>query len=203
VTAKGVLLTISAPSGTGKSTLINMLTREYPEFGFSVSYTTRLPRPGEVNGKDYFFVDQEEFISLRDKGFFAEWAEVHGNHYGTPGQKVLGALNSGQSLIFDIDVQGAAQLKKNLNTGLFVFIFPPSMKALEQRLVKRGTDDPGTIRKRINNAGQEISRSGLFDFWVVNDSLDEAFEDLKSIVRAEKLKACYSPRLPDKIMGNR
>lgn len=201
--AKGVLLTISAPSGTGKSTLINMLTREYPEFGFSVSYTTRLPRPGEVNGKDYFFVDQEEFISLRDKGFFAEWAEVHGNHYGTPGQKVLDALNSGQSLIFDIDVQGAAQLKKNLNTGLFVFIFPPSMKALEQRLVKRGTDDPGTIRKRINNAGQEISRSGLFDFWVVNDSLDEAFEDLKSIVRAEKLKACYSPRLPDKIMGNR
>lgn len=201
--AKGVLLTISAPSGTGKSTLINMLTREYPEFGFSVSYTTRLPRPGEVNGKNYFFVDQEEFISLRDKGFFAEWAEVHGNHYGTPGQKVLDALNSGQSLIFDIDVQGAAQLKKNLNTGLFVFIFPPSMKALEQRLVKRGTDDPGTIRKRINNAGQEISRSGLFDFWVVNDSLDEAFEGLKSIVRAEKLKACYSPGLPDKIMENR
>jgi guanylate kinase len=200
---KGILLTISAPSGTGKSTLINMLTREYPEFGFSVSYTTRSPRPGEVHEKDYFFVDQSEFLALRDKGFFAEWAEVHGNHYGTPGQKILSALNSGQSLIFDIDVQGAAQLKKNLNTGLYVFIFPPSMKALELRLIRRGTDDPHTIRRRINNAGLEISRSGIFDYWVVNDSLNHAFEDLKSIVRAEKLKACHNPGLPDKIMGNR
>lgn len=201
--AKGILLTISAPSGTGKSTLINMLTREYPEFGFSVSYTTRSARAGEVNGKDYFFVDREEFVSLRDKGFFAEWASVHGNYYGTPGQKVVDALNSGRSLIFDIDVQGAAQLKKNLNIGLFVFIFPPSLKSLEQRLLKRGTDDPETIRRRVNNAGHEISQSRLFDFWIVNDKLEKAFDDLRSIVRAEKLKSSHSPDLPDMVLKGR
>jgi len=197
------LLTISAPSGTGKSTLINMLIREYPEFGFSVSYTTRPARAGEVNGKDYFFVDREEFVSLRDKGFFAEWASVHGNYYGTPGQKVVDALNSGRSLIFDIDVQGAAQLKKNLNIGLFVFIFPPSLKSLEQRLLKRGTDDPETIRRRVNNAGHEISQSRLFDFWIVNDKLEKAFDDLRSIVRAEKLKSSHSPDLPDMVLKGR
>ena len=180
-----------------------MLTREYPEFGFSVSYTTRSARAGEVNGKDYFFVDREEFVSLRDKGFFAEWASVHGNYYGTPGQKVVDALNSGRSLIFDIDVQGAAQLKKNLNIGLFVFIFPPSLKSLEQRLLKRGTDDPETIRRRVNNAGHEISQSRLFDFWIVNDKLEKAFDDLRSIVRAEKLKSSHSPDLPDMVLKGR
>ena len=197
------MLTISAPSGTGKSTLINMLIREYPEFGFSVSYTTRPARAGEVNGKDYFFVDPEEFVSLRDRGFFAEWANVHGNYYGTPGQKVVDALSSGRSLIFDIDVQGAAQLKKNLNIGLFVFIFPPSLKSLEQRLLKRGTDDPETIRRRVNNAGHEISQSRLFDFWIVNDKLEKAFDDLRSIVRAEKLKSSHSPDLPDMVLKGR
>lgn len=197
------MLTISAPSGTGKSTLINMLIREYPEFGFSVSYTTRPARAGEVNGKDYFFVDPEEFVSLRDRGFFAEWANVHGNYYGTPGQKVVDALSSGRSLIFDIDVQGAAQLKKNLNIGLFVFIFPPSLKSLEQRLLKRGTDDPETIRRRVNNAGHEISQSRLFDFWIVNHKLEKAFDDLRSIVRAEKLKSSHSPDLPDMVLKGR
>ncbi len=177
-----------------------MLIRDHPEFGFSVSYTTRHARPGEINGKDYFFVDHEEFVSLRDSNFFAEWAQVHGNYYGTPRQKILDALDSGHSLIFDIDVQGAAQLKENLNTGVFIFIFPPSLKVLEKRLLKRGTDDPDTVRKRVHNAGQEISRSELFDFWIVNDNLLEAYNDLKSIVRAEKLRPCFSPGLPDRIM---
>ncbi len=198
---KGILLTISAPSGTGKSTLINMLVREHPEFGFSVSYTTRPPRPGEINGKHYFFVDRDKFISLRDEHFFAEWAKVHGNYYGTPRQKILDALNSGKSLIFDIDVQGAVQLKKNLNMGLFVFIFPPSLKILEQRLLRRGTDDPDTIHRRISNAVHEISQSSLFDFWVINDSLKKAFNDLISIISAEKLKPDFSPDLPRKILG--
>ncbi len=197
---KGVLLTICAPSGTGKSTLINMLIHEQPEFEFSVSCTTRPPRPGEVNGKDYYFVDPDEFISLRDRNFFAEWAKVHDNYYGTPGKEVENALDSGRSLIFDIDVQGALQLKKNMNTGLFVFVFPPSLKALEQRLLKRGTDDPETIRTRIRNAHHEISQSGLFDFWIINDNLETAFNDLKAIVRAEKLRPVYSPRLPGMIL---
>jgi guanylate kinase len=197
---KGVLLTICAPSGTGKSTLINMLIREQPQFGFSVSYTTRPPRPREVHGKDYFFVDQQEFASLREKDFFAEWARVHDNYYGTPKKKILDALQAGKSLIFDIDVQGAVQLKKNLDTGVFVFIFPPSLKALEKRLLKRGTDDPRTIRTRMQNAEREISQSSLFDFWIVNDDLETAFNDLKSIIRAEKLRPVYCEHLPQSLL---
>ncbi|MFP4107923.1 MAG: guanylate kinase [Desulfonatronovibrio sp.] len=198
---KGILLTISAPSGTGKSTLIKMLTREYPEFGFSISYTTRAPRPGEKNGKDYFFIDAQEFTSLIKQNFFAEWAKVHGNYYGTPRKQVLQAINSGQSLIFDIDVQGASQLKKNLNTGLFVFIFPPSLKILENRLRQRGSEDAETIRQRISNAAQEIRQSSLFDFWIINDDLDTACNELKILIRAEKLRPCYEPDLPQKIIN--
>jgi guanylate kinase len=197
---KGILLTICAPSGTGKSTLINMLIKEQPQFGFSVSYTTRPPRPREVHGKDYFFVDQQEFSLLREKDFFAEWAKVHDNYYGTPKKEILKALQAGKSLIFDIDVQGAAQLKKNLDTGVFVFIFPPSLKALEKRLLKRGTDDPRTIRTRMRNAEREISQSGFFDFWIVNDNLETAFSDLKSIIRAEKLRPSYSENLPQSVL---
>jgi guanylate kinase len=197
---KGILLTICAPSGTGKSTLINMLIKEQPQFGFSVSYTTRPPRPREVHGKDYFFVDQQEFALLREKDFFAEWAKVHDNYYGTPKKEILKALQAGKSLIFDIDVQGAAQLKKNLDTGVFVFIFPPSLNALEKRLLKRGTDDPLTIRTRMRNAEREISQSGFFDFWIVNDNLETAFGDLKSIIRAENLRPSYSENLPQSVL---
>ncbi|WP_028575444.1 guanylate kinase [Desulfonatronovibrio hydrogenovorans] len=199
---KGMLLTISAPSGTGKSTLINMLMEKHPEFSFSVSYTTRSPRQGEVEGKDYFFTQREKFLSLKDQGFFAEWAEVHGNFYGTPRQKVLDALESGQSLIFDIDVQGASQLKKNLNTGLFLFIFPPSLKVLEKRLVNRGTDDLETIKKRIHNAKQEISLSHMFDFWLINDDLGQAFAQLEALVSAEKMRPVYKPDLPKTVLNN-
>ncbi len=197
---KGILLTISAPSGTGKSTLIKMLTRAHPEFGFSISYTTRAPRSGEKNGKDYFFIDAQEFTSLIKQNFFAEWAKVHGNYYGTPRKQILEAINSGESLIFDIDVQGAIQLKNNLNTGLFVFIFPPSLKILEKRLRQRGTEDAQTIRQRISNAVQEIKQSALFDFWVVNDDLDTACNELITLIRAEKLRPCYDPELPGKII---
>lgn len=177
-----------------------MLIREQPQFGFSVSYTTRPPRPHEVHGKDYFFVNQQEFTSLREKDFFAEWARVHDNYYGTPKKEILNALQAGKSLIFDIDVQGAVQLKKNLDTGVFVFIFPPSLKALEKRLLKRGTDDSRTISTRMRNAEREISQSSLFDFWVVNDDLETAFSDLKSIIRAEKLRPEYSEHLPRSVL---
>ncbi len=198
----GLMLTISAPSGTGKSTLIGMLIKEYPLFRFSVSCTTRPRRPGEINGEDYYFIDREEFIRLRNKDHFAEWAEVHGNFYGTPRQKVLEALQSGQDLIFDIDVQGAVQLKNSLNMGLFVFIFPPSLKALENRLNARGTENPETILNRIKNAKNEIARSPVFDYWIINDNLQSAYDDLKSIVRAEKLRPFRQPDLPETIIGD-
>lgn len=199
---KGLLLIISAPSGAGKSTLINMLIREYPWFGFSISYTTRPPRPGEVNGRDYYFVDHEQFISLKKENFFAEWAEVHGNYYGTPARMVIDSVNAGQSLIFDIDVQGAAQLKDNLNMGVSVFILPPSLQQLEQRLVKRGSDSRETIDKRLINARQEITESRTFDYWLVNDNLQKAFNDLKAIVRCQMLRPFHNPELPGKILEN-
>lgn len=197
---KGLLLIISAPSGAGKSTLINMLIREYPWFGFSISYTTRSPRPGEVNGRDYYFVEHEQFLSLKKENFFAEWAEVHGNFYGTPSQMVIEAVNAGQSLIFDIDVQGAAQLKNNFNMGVSVFILPPSLQQLEQRLIKRGSDSREIIEKRLRNARQEITESRTFDYWLVNDNLQKAFDDLKSIVRCQMLRPFLSPELPEKIL---
>jgi len=187
----GLLLVISAPSGTGKSTLISMLKKDFPDFKFSVSYTTRSPRPGEVHGQDYFFVSKDEFLRLKENNFFAEYALVHNHYYGTPRETTLKALEQGQNLIFDIDVQGAMQLKQNMGLGCYVFIFPPSFKALEERLLKRGTDDPETIARRLENAKNEINQSHFFDYWLVNDDLHQAYSELRSIVVAEKLRPCF------------
>jgi guanylate kinase len=188
---KGLLLVISAPSGTGKSTLISMLRKDFPNLQFSVSYTTRKPRPGEVHGQDYFFVSEDEFLRLKEKNFFAEYALVHNHFYGTPKEMTLKALEQGQDLIFDIDVQGARQLKQNLGLGCYVFIFPPSFEALKERLQKRGTDDQKTIAKRLENARSEISQSHFFDYWIINDDLNKAYAELRSIVVAEKLRPCF------------
>lgn len=196
---KGTLLIISAPSGTGKSTLIKRLLREHPEFSFSISYTTRSPRKGEIHGRDYFFTDRDTFLNLQEKDFFAEWAEVHGNFYGTPRKEILKSVNSGQSLIFDIDVQGALQLKKNISMGLYVFIFPPSLQVLEERLLKRKSESGASLSRRLQNAQQEIAQSREFDFWVVNDVLDQACSDLKTLIRAERLRPEYDPELPGRI----
>ncbi|MBT8763575.1 guanylate kinase [Desulfohalobiaceae bacterium Ax17] len=198
--SKGLLLVISAPSGTGKSTLISMLRKDFPELNFSISYTTRKPRPGEVHGRDYFFVSKDEFLRLKQKDFFAEWALVHSNFYGTPKEMTLRALQQGQDLVFDIDVQGARQLKESLGLGCYVFIFPPSFEALKERLQKRGTDDEKTIAKRLENAKAEISQSHFFDYWLINDDLNKAYEQLRSIVVAEKLRPCFRPHLPENIL---
>ena len=136
----GIALVISAPSGTGKTTLIKRLRKEFPNFGYSISCTTRAPREGEVDGKDYHFLSRERFVELRDQGHFAEWAEVHGNFYGTPLPPVREMLAKGQDILFDIDVQGAAQLRKNMPDARFLFILPPSMEELERRLRGRGLD---------------------------------------------------------------
>jgi guanylate kinase len=187
----GLLLVISAPSGTGKSTLISMLRKDFPDLQFSVSYTTRKPRPGEVHGQDYFFVSEDEFLRLKEKNFFAEYALVHNHFYGTPKEMTLKALEQGQDLIFDIDVQGARQLQQNLGLGCYVFIFPPSIEALKERLQKRGTDDQKTIAKRLENARSEMSQSHFFDYWIINDDLNKAYAELRSIVVAEKLRPCF------------
>lgn len=197
---QGLMLVISAPSGTGKSTLVRMLISEFPGLTFSTSYTTRKIRPGEVHGRDYYFVNVEEFMALKEKGFFAESAEVHGNFYGTPIQATLDLLAEGRDVLFDIDVQGAIALKKNLGQGHFVFIFPPSLQVLEDRLRKRGTDDEEAITRRLKNAPKEIARATLFDSWIVNDDLSQAYNELKSVYVAEGLRPVYHPMLIQTIL---
>ena len=189
---KGLLIVISAPSGTGKTTLTHMLLKEFPDMEFSVSYTTRKPRPGEVNGKDYFFVDRETFERMIEEGDFLEWAEVYGNLYGTSKSQVLKALNEGKDILLDIDTQGALQVKRNFPEAVLIFILPPSFKELERRLRSRGTDDEETIERRLKIARVEVERAPLYDYIVVNDRLEKAYEKLKSIVIAEK---CRTERL--------
>lgn len=185
---KGILYVISAPSGAGKSTLCRELLDIFPELRHSVSFTTRKPRIGEIEGKDYFFISREDFMQMVDDGGFAEWAEVHGNFYGTAIKTLRECCESGVDLILDIDCQGAAQLKKKQVDGVNIFILPPSFRELRRRLEGRNTDPPDVIARRIENAVAEIRESKWYDYVVVNDVFSRAVEDLKSIVEAERCR---------------
>lgn len=197
---KGIALVISAPSGAGKTTLLQRLLREFPQFGYSISCTTRQPRQGEVDGKDYVFLSREEFEQRRAQGYFAEWAEVHGNLYGTPLAPVQDSLQRGQDVLFDIDVQGAAQLKLSLAEAVFIFILPPSMTELEHRLRSRALDDEATIERRMANARQEMLESRWYDALVINDDLDTAYDALRSVFVAASLAPFRSPDLPEALL---
>lgn len=196
----GLILVVCAPSGTGKSTLVKRLLQEFPRFSFSVSYTTRQPRKGEENGKDYNFISRDEFLSMRDDSLFAEWAEVHGNYYGTAVEPVRDLLNQGRDVLFDIDVQGAMQLRDSFPEGLYVFLLPPSKGELEKRLDGRGTDAPDAIAKRLDNAVGELEMAGKFDYWIVNDELDSAYDDLRAVYIAGRKKPVFRPQLLNKII---
>lgn len=197
---RGVALVVCAPSGAGKTTLIKRLLAEFSDFAYSISYTTRQPRAGEVNGRDYHFVDRATFQRLRDEEFFAEWAEVHGNFYGTPLGPVRELLAAGKDLLFDIDVQGARQLRGKLD-GAHVFILPPSREALERRLKGRGTDAPEVIARRMNNARAEIEAAADFDYWIVNDDLDLAYAHLRSAYQAAGLTPRQRPELLSELLS--
>lgn len=197
----GLALVVSAPSGAGKTTLLRKLLENSPRLSYSVSYTTRKPRPGEKHGRDYFFVSEDEFTNLVDLGFFAEWAEVHGHRYGTPLEWVQRQLAQGRDLLFDVDVQGAASLKQSLGQGLYVFILPPSREVLEQRLRARATDDEETIQRRIANAPKEIAKARWFSSWIVNDDLDLAAEELRGAYIAESLAPVYHPGALDELLS--
>lgn len=194
----GQVLVVCAPSGTGKSTLIAMLREEFPDFGFSVSYTTRAPRGEEQDGREYNFITREQFVAMRSRGAFCEWAEVHGNFYGTATKPVEEMLDAGRDVLFDIDVQGAKQLKKTFYKGTYVFLLPPSREELVQRLEGRGTDSAESIAKRLSNAAGELSQAKWFDSWVVNDDLDQAYQELRAVYLAGKCK----PSLRPGILGN-
>ena len=196
----GLALVISAPSGAGKSTLVRRLLREFPEFRFSVSCTTRAPREGETDGREYHFLSRQRFQELIRQGYFAEWAEVHGNLYGTPLESVEQILGSGGHMVFDIDVQGAEQLKSGLSEGVFVFILPPSVEELENRLRQRGSDEGEVIENRLAAARKELEAAPDFDYWIVNDDLEGAFDRLRCVYMAECCRSRRNPRLYERLV---
>lgn len=186
---RGNLFIISAPSGTGKTTILKRIITTVKGIAFSVSHTTRAPRSGEQEGIDYFFVDQAGFEAMREQALFLEWAEVHGNLYGTSSKIVQELTEQGQDIILDIDVQGALQLREKLgDEGVFVFIAPPSIQELGKRLAGRGTDPRDAVATRLANAQEELKSLELYDYVIVNDKVDQAVEVLKAIIIAERSK---------------
>lgn len=183
----GIALVICAPSGTGKTTLVKRLLSHFPHFSFSVSCTTREPRPGETPGVDYDFVSREEFLRRRDSGYFAEWAEVHGNCYGTPLESTRKLLAKGHDVLFDIDVQGAMQLRDTIAGAHFVYILPPSRQELERRLRSRGTENEESLARRLTAAKRELTEAGCFDTLIVNDDLEKAWKELRAAYIAATL----------------
>ena len=189
VERRGLMFVLSSPSGAGKTTLSRMLIAETPALQMSVSATTRPMRPGEADGKDYHFVDQKRFDAMVTNGELLEWAKVFENHYGTPRAPVEASLAAGRDVLFDIDWQGTQQLRsRSPNDVVSVFILPPSVAALEQRLHTRAQDSEEVIRGRMKKAGDEMSHFDAYDYIVVNDNIGIAFEAVKSILRAEQLK---------------
>jgi guanylate kinase len=204
VERRGLMFVLSSPSGAGKTTLSRMLVAETPALQMSVSATTRPKRPGEADGKDYYFVDHKQFEAMVANGELLEWAKVFDNRYGTPRAPVEAALAAGQDVLFDIDWQGTQQLRdKSPNDVVSVFILPPSVKALEQRLHTRAQDAEEVIRGRMKKAGDEMSHFDAYDYIVVNDNIGIAFEAVKSILRAEQLKRDRQVGLSDFVLGLR
>jgi len=184
------LLILSAPSGTGKSTVCRELRARDPELRYSVSCTTRPPRPGERNGRHYRFLTPSAFGRLRAAGGLLEWARVHGACYGTPRRFVEERIRAGEVILADIDVQGAAKIRKALRGAVVsVFLLPPSWRRLETRLRRRRDTDPAAIRRRLRTARREIRRAGEYEYWVVNDRLADAVSRVESIIAAESLRA--------------
>jgi guanylate kinase len=185
---QGIVFIISAPSGAGKTTLIKGLLKRFPEMALSVSYTTRLRRAGEADGRDYRFVTPGRFSTMRSAKAFAEWAGVHGYLYGTPRAPLERAIRGGRDMLLDIDVQGARKIKRQYPAAVSIFVLPPSWRELEKRLALRGTDRKETIRKRLANARREIRAILRYDYFVVNRELKVALESLQAVVRAERLR---------------
>ena len=195
----GLPFIVCAPSGTGKTTLLKRLQSEFP-LSFSVSCTTRAPRPGEVDGKDYIFLARDEFQKKRRAGWFAEWAEVHDNFYGTPLPHLRERLANGENVLFDIDVQGAAQLLLALPHARSVFIFPHSLEALAGRLRSRSTESEESLALRMVNARKEITNSCWFEAWIVNDDLERAYGELRAFYLACTLRPALRPNLARSIL---
>lgn len=188
MTSPSLLIVLSGPSGAGKGTVCKALLEQYPNLHYSISATTRKPRPGEIHGVHYYFLEESEFLQKRDAGHFLEWAQVYDNYYGTPKQAVEEQLNSGKDVILEIDIQGALQVKKQFPQGVFIFIVPPSLGELEKRIMKRGTESRDVIQKRLSSVVNEMSYISEYDYVVINDRVEKAVEKLKAIITAEKCR---------------
>jgi guanylate kinase len=186
--APGAVLVVSAPSGAGKTTLCKRLLDEVSGLRFSVSFTTRAPRPGEREGVDYHFVGRDEFERRRQNGEFVEWAVVDGECYGTSARAVKEATGSGQDVLLDIDSQGAESVRRLIPDAVLIFIMPPGKEALRKRLMKRGTDTPETMARRLSLARGEIVKAPLYDYVIINDDLEEAYDRLRSLVVASRCR---------------
>ena len=182
---KGTLFVISAPSGAGKTTLIRRVLERFPKLSYSISHTTRKARKGEIHGKDYFFIDEPAFQRKVEQDQWIEWAKVHGNFYGTSQAFVTQKLTAGENILLDIDVQGAKQIMNSEFGLVSIFILPPSIDALLQRLENRGTDSKTVILQRMENARLEIDQQSAYDYVIVNDEIDQAVADLCSILENE------------------
>lgn len=180
----GTVFVVSAPSGAGKTSLVQAVRRRLPDLGFSVSYTTRPPRPGEEHGVHYFFVDKGTFAKLMEHGEFIEHAQVFGEYYGTSKSQVQGMLREGRDVILEIDWQGARQAREAIPSCLSVFILPPSRQALQERLQGRGSEDEAAMARRLADAREEISHYNEYDYLIVNDDMQEALDLFEAVIRA-------------------
>jgi len=182
------LFIVTAPSGTGKTTLLKRLLGDLPNLAFSVSHTTRPPRKGEVHGEDYFFSSVEAFESYQHEGGFLEWARVHGNYYGTSYSAVSDQLNAGTDVVLDIDINGAEQVREKTPDAVSIFILPPSIESLRERLMIRNKDSIEVIEQRLANARTELEKATQFNYILINDDLEKCYQNLKSIFVATRLK---------------
>jgi guanylate kinase len=185
----GRLFVISGPSGAGKSTIIRHVLNEVGDLGYSVSHTTRRPREKEVAGADYHFVDKETFLKMIREGDFLEWAEVYDDLYGTSRSGLHRSLETGMDVILDVDVQGAANVRAEFADSILIFLLPPSLEALEERLRKRGTDTESAVRTRMEKALREIGECGKYDYIIFNDDLEDAAEKVRSIILSERCRS--------------
>jgi len=185
---RGVLFVVSSPSGGGKGTLIHRVLNSVPGLKYSVSYTTRAPRDGEIAGVDYLFVSHERFEELVAADEFLEWARVHGNFYGTGREQISKEIKAGSDIVLEVDVQGAANIGKLLPDSVSIFILPPSFEVLRQRLIARGSDSPMELELRLRNAPLELRQYVDFDYVIINDDLERAASQLASIVYAERAR---------------
>ncbi|HET6852772.1 MAG TPA: guanylate kinase [Pyrinomonadaceae bacterium] len=199
-TSRGTLFVVSSPSGGGKGTIIRHVLEVVENLSYSVSYTTRAPRPGEINGREYFFVSRNNFDEMVAAGEFLEWACVHGNFYGTAKRQIADQTAAGLDIILEVDVQGAASVRQLLMDSVSVFILPPSREVLRQRLIARGTDTPEQLAVRLRNAPEELKQYSAFDYVIINDEIEKAVGQLASIVHAERARCVRQEGLVREVM---